>query len=256
MKNRLVVGNLKMHLLTIRERDRYLQSMRENLRNTVIRDVDIVLCPPALHIEAFFSVLEKQPIFLGAQNIFWERKGAYTGEISPAMMSSFGVRFCLVGHSERRNLLGETDNMIAKKAAHACEENMEVMLCVGEHPEERDRGIAEDRVRKQLRKSLAIFPKGKISHLSIVYEPIWSIGTGTTPETHEIARMGEIIRVAVGDIFGSGAGSYIRVLYGGSVTSQNIRRVCLEADMDGVLVGGSSLKPDEFIRVIKNICED
>ncbi len=253
MKNRLVIGNLKMNLLTPRERDGYLSDMREKLRTLTVRGVDAVLCPPDMFLEAFSSTLERQPVALGVQNVFWERKGAYTGEISPAMAKAFGATFAIVGHSERRAFLGETDEMVSKKAAHACEEGMEVVLCVGEHMEERNKGISEERVFKQLTRSLEHFPKGKIENLTIAYEPIWSIGTGRTPETREIMAMHEVIRTTIGKVFGAGAGSYVRVLYGGSVDSNNIERVCNDAEMDGVLVGGASLQSEEFVRIVEKV---
>lgn len=253
MNSRLIVGNIKMNLLTVRDRDGYLQDMRNRLRNTVTRGVDVVLCPPDIHLEVFATILEKQPISLGVQNVFWERKGAYTGETSPVMVRSLGAQYAIVGHSERRSYLGETDEMVAKKATSACEEGMNVILCVGESIEEHNKGLSEERVLKQLTRSLEHFPKGKIGNLTIAYEPVWSIGTGQTPESAEILSMHTVIRDTVGGIFGSGAGSYVRVLYGGSVDSKNIERVCIDVDMDGVLVGGASLHPDEFIRIIEKL---
>ncbi len=242
-----------MNLLTVRDRDGYLQDMRNRLRNAVTRGVDIVLCPPDIHLEEFATILEKQSVSLGLQNVFWERKGAYTGEVSPVMAKSFGAQYAIIGHSERRLYLGETDDMVAKKAKCACEEGMNIILCVGESTEERNRGLSEERVLKQLTRSLEHFPKGKIGNLTIAYEPIWSIGTGHTPESAEILSMHTIIRDTIGKIFGSGAGSYVRVLYGGSVDSKNIERVCVDVDMDGVLVGGASLHPDEFIRIVEKL---
>lgn len=253
MKNRLVVGNLKMNLLTVRERDTYLRDLRAQLRGAVVRGVDIVVCPPNIHLEAFSNALKRLPVSLGVQDIFWDRKGSYTGELSPAMAKMFDARFAIVGHSERRLYAGETNEVVARKAAHACEEGLEVVLCVGESAEERHGGVSADRVRKQLGRSLAEFPKAKIENLSVAYEPVWSIGTGRTPETHEIAEMHETIRDEVSRIFGSGAGSYVRVLYGGSVDARNIDRVCLDAEMDGVLVGGASLRPEEFMKIAEKV---
>lgn len=253
MKNRLVIGNLKMNLLSIRERDAYLSELRNLLRNLVARGVDVVMCPSNVYLEAFAKTLEKQSVFLGVQNIFWERKGAYTGEISPAMAQAFKATYAIVGHSERRVFLGETDEMVSKKAKHACEEGMEVILCVGEQAEDHNRGVSEERIVKQLTRSLEDFPKGKIESLSIAYEPIWSIGTGHTPETREIAKMHEVIRNTITQVFGAGAGSYVRVLYGGSVDSKNVTRVCNDAEMDGVLVGGASLHPEEFMRIVERV---
>lgn len=249
MTSRLLIGNLKMNLLSLRERDGYIRTLREAVRNTVVRGVDMVICPPEVYLEAFSKAFEKLSVSLGAQNVFWDRKGAYTGEISPAMAKIFGVKYVLVGHSERRIYLGETDEMIAKKAAHVAEEGLDVIICVGEHTEDKASGTSHDRVYKQLVKGLELFPKGKLERLAIAYEPVWSIGTGRTPETREVAVMHEGIRRVIDRIFGAGAGSYVRVLYGGSVDSKNVSRVCVDADMDGVLAGGSSLKPDEFMRI-------
>lgn len=249
MNTRLIVGNLKMNLISVRERDAYIRSMRTKLRATSFRGVDMALCPPDVHLEVFWKALEKLPVALGVQNVFWERKGAYTGEISPAMAMALGAQYAIVGHSERRMHLGETDEMIARKTAHAVEEGMNVILCVGENTEEYRGGASKDRVSKQLVRALEHFPKGKLNALTIAYEPVWSIGTGHTPETQEIIAMHETIRTAVDHLFGSGAGSYVRVLYGGSVDIKNIARVCLSADMDGVLVGGASMHPDEFVKI-------
>lgn len=255
MNNRLVAGNIKMNLLTERDRDAYLFDMRNRLRKATFHGVDLVLCPPDIHLEAFVNSLEKQEVAMGVQDIFWERKGSYTGETSSIMARSFGARYAIVGHSERRRYSGETDEMVAKKVAHGCEEGLNIILCVGESVEERDRGISEERVFKQLTRSLEQFPKGKLQNLTIAYEPVWSIGTGHTPETRQIASMHTVIRDTVGKIFGSGSGSYVRVIYGGSVNSKNIERVCIDVDMDGVLVGGASLHPDEMIRIVEKLRE-
>lgn len=253
MNNRLVVGNIKMNFLTKRDRDGYLSDMRSRLRKTALREVDVVLCPPDMHLEAFGNFLEKQPVSMGVQDIFWERKGSYTGETSPAMAVAFGAKYAIVGHSERRRFLGETDEAVAKKAIRGCEEGLHIIVCVGESAEERSGGISEERVFKQLTHSLGQFPKGKLGDLTIAYEPVWSIGTGHTPETRQISEMQTIIRDTIGKIFGSGSGSYVRVLYGGSVDSKNIERVCVDVDMDGVLVGGASLHPDEFMRIVEKL---
>lgn len=255
MKPSLVVGNLKMNLLSPRERDAYLRGLRSRFRRGLSAEVESVVCPPYVHLESFWRALEKLPVGLGVQDVFWERKGAYTGEISSVMAQSFGAKYALVGHSERRVYLGETDEIIARKVASAVEEGMEVILCVGEYPEDKARGTSQDRIYKQLVQGLEGFPQGKLDRLNVAYEPVWSIGTGRTPETREIAIMHEGIRKVIDRIFGSGAGAYVRVLYGGSVDVKNVGRVCLDADMDGVLLGGASLQPEEFMKIAQILGE-
>lgn len=216
--------------------------------------VEVVLCPPFPWLLGVVELLQQTPVALGAQDCFWERAGPYTGEVSAAMLASL-CRWVIVGHSERRQHFGETDKMVARKAAAALECGLEVIVCVGESEAEYDAGRTEQVVTDQIRASLARCSADDSDRLVVAYEPIWAIGTGKNADPEHAYRTMRMVRTVVGDVIGEGAARKLRVLYGGSVNADNIESYVELPHCDGALVGGASLKADEFSRVIRVTAE-
>jgi triosephosphate isomerase len=211
-------------------------------------DRDVAIAPPFPALPAVAAALAGSAIRLGAQDLFWEDEGAYTGEVSGSMLAEAGVTYVLVGHSERRILLGETDRMVALKATAAARAGLQAILCVGERLEDRRAGRHEKVASDMLRRSLEGVPAEASAHLSVGYEPVWAIGSGCAAATGDIAAMHDCLRTALRDHFGRDGGH--RILYGGSVTEHNIDELMALPSVDGVLVGGASLQPEAFARIV------
>ena len=207
---------------------------------------EVVVCPPFVYLPVLSSVR------LGVQDIFWEENGAYTGEITTAMLGKLGVKYAIVGHSERRNRLGETDEMINKKLKHVLASGLTAILCVGERERE-DRKSVPAIVAEQARADLAGVPQQLIKKLVIAYEPIWAIGTGIADTPDDALSAALYIRKTVADIYGAKIASSLRVLYGGSVNSQNAPSFINQNGLDGLLIGKSSTDKKEFLEILKNI---
>lgn len=246
----LVAGNWKMNKLVAEAR-----KLAIDIKNRTVNladDVEIVLCPPFTALLAVSEVIGESPIGLGAQNCHWETSGAYTGEVSPLMLREVGCRYVIVGHSERRNLFGETDDMVCKKAKALLNAGLSPIVCVGERLEEREAGITKDVVRAQVLGSLRGFDSQAMLKTVIAYEPVWAIGTGRTATPEQAQEVHEFIRDLLTDIYGLDVASKIRILYGGSVKTSNIEDLVSKDDVDGALVGGASLDANEFTMIVKN----
>lgn len=211
------------------------------------RDVEIIIAPPFTALYTVANLLKITDIHLAAQNVFFEEKGAYTGEISPVMLADIGCSHVIIGHSERRIYFGETNETVNKKIRAARKNGLQVIFCIGETLAEREAGLTFDILKKQLDEGLR-----EISHdgFVIAYEPVWAIGTGKTATTDQAQEAHEFIRRTLSSLFGDAA-RRIRILYGGSVTPENIDVLMACADVDGALVGGASLKADSFARIVK-----
>ena len=190
------------------------------------------------------------PIFLGAQNVHWEDRGAYTGEISPLMLAKLNVSYVIVGHSERRQYFAETDDMVNKKVGAVVRAGMTPIMCVGETLDEREAGSPDVKVVDQLRQGLAGLEPEAVAGLVVAYEPIWAIGTGRTATAADAQAMGAALRSAVTADFGAEAAAAVRIQYGGSVNASNVADIMAQPDIDGALVGGASLDPDEFAQIV------
>jgi len=211
-----------------------------------------ILCPPSISLEAVYHVLEGQPhphMELGAQNMYFEEKGAYTGEISPPMVHEL-CSSVILGHSERRNYFGETDELVNKKAQAALHHGLRPIICIGEDQEQYDAGQTEQVIRSQVAHSLANFPASAVQRVVVAYEPIWAIGTGKASTPEGAGKVVALIRQLFGDLYGSEAANALRILYGGSVTGDNIDEYMAHPDIDGALVGGASIKPD-FVEIVR-----
>jgi triosephosphate isomerase len=215
--------------------------------------VEVVVAPPFTSLRSAQTVIEadRLRIGLGAQNVHWEEWGAFTGEISAPMLAKLSVAHVIVGHSERRHGFGETDDMVARKAAAVVAGGMRPIVCVGETLEQREAGDAESVVVSQLLGSLAGLDAGAVAGSSVAYEPVWAIGTGRTALPDDAGLMAGIIRETVADRLASSAAEGVRILYGGSVNAGNIKDFMAKSDVDGALVGGASLDPDGFAAIVR-----
>jgi triosephosphate isomerase len=213
---------------------------------------DVSVHPPFTALRSVQTVLDADdiPIALGAQNTHWESSGAYTGEVSPPMLAKLNVRYVIVGHSERRQLFGETDEMVNKKVKAVLGSAMTPIMCVGETIDEREAGQTEDRVLGQLRSGLAGVSGEAVASLVVAYEPIWAIGTGRTATPEDAQAVCESIRSSIRADHGGPVGDAIRIQYGGSVKPSNIGELMAQRDIDGALVGGASLDPAEFAQIV------
>ena len=221
---------------------------------TLVEQVEIVLFPPFPWLLGVAEVLDQTGLKLGAQDCFWEISGAYTGEVSPAMLKGW-CQWVIVGHSERRANLGETDDMVARKAAAALANELSVIMCVGELDEHYEAGTGDAVVTTQVKAGLANCSADDSSRLVIAYEPVWAIGSGKSADPEHAYKTMRLIRRVVGETIGAGAARKVRVLYGGSVNASNVESYVELPLCDGCLVGGASLKPDEFSEIVKVTAE-
>ena len=215
------------------------------------REREVLLAPPFLTIPAVSQALAGSSILLGAQNVHFESKGAFTGEVSAPMLRAFGVTHVIVGHSERRQIFKETDELIARRLAGVIANRMTPILCIGETLAERDRGDTLHVVLGQLQAGLAETAPEKSAQLVVAYEPVWAIGTGRNATPAQAQEVHAAIRIALRDHFGHEKGDEVRILYGGSVTPENIDSLIAQPDIDGALVGGASLMADSFARIVR-----
>ncbi len=248
----LISGNWKMNHNHF-EAIQMVQKLSYHLSKDDYGAVDVSVHPPFTDIRSVQTVLESDriPIALGAQHCHWEEKGAFTGEVSPAMLAKLNVSYVIAGHSERRTLFGETDEMVNAKVRAILANGMTPILCVGESLEEREAGTTEERVRSQVIAGLAKVSAEQVAGLVIAYEPIWAIGTGRNASASDAQAVCAAIRGTVTASFGAAAGEGLRVQYGGSVKPSNIVELMAEEDIDGALVGGASLDADEFARLVQ-----
>jgi triosephosphate isomerase len=248
----IIAANWKMHKTHL-EAIQAVQKLSYLLDRKDAEVVEVVICPPFTALRSIQVLIEgdRLPYGLGAQNVHWEAKGAFTGEVSAGMLAALKCGYVIVGHSERRQLLGETDEMVAKKVRAVLAAEMKPILCVGETLEERDAGRTEDRVVGQVRAALAGIEAGRVGATVIAYEPIWAIGTGRNAEPSDAGEVIGLIRATVGRLASEEAGAAMRIQYGGSVKAGNIRDFMAHPEIDGALVGGASLDPEEFALIVK-----
>ncbi len=244
MRIPLIAGNWKMNT-TVAEAEKLASSLRDILDK--IEGIEKVLCPPFISLTTLSEVLQGSSVKLGAQNMYFEARGAYTGEISPLMLKGL-VEFVILGHSERRSYFGETDELVNKKVQVALDFGLKPILCVGERLEENEAGKTEQVITRQLKGSLANIEPG--IDLVIAYEPIWAIGTGKAADGITAATTIKFIRDTLANLWDSDAAQKVRLLYGGSVTGNNIAEFVSQPEIDGALVGGASLKTNEFSSIV------
>lgn len=248
LRKKIIAANWKMYK-TPDEARAFIKAFLP-LVNGHDRD-EIVICPPYVDIAAVVELAKGTSIKVGAQNMYWEKEGAFTAEISGAMLIGSGCEYVIIGHSERRQYFGETDDTVNRRLEVALEAGLAPICCIGEVIEEREAGLTEEVLRRQCNRAFRGISAKKAAKLSIAYEPVWAIGTGktATPEMAEDAHL--VIRAEAAKSFGDEFANKIRILYGGSVKPDNANALMNKPNIDGALVGGASLKPESFAQIVK-----
>jgi len=248
MRKPFIAGNWKMFLNKITG-IKLAKKLVEETEN--IYDRDILVCPAFPLLSDIANVLKGSNVNLGAQNMYFEKEGAYTGEVSADMLLSVSCRYVILGHSERRHVFNEGDDLINKKVLFALDEGLKPILCVGELLEEREASKTEDVIKRQVISGLKDVEEKKMNNITIAYEPVWAIGTGKTATPEDADCVHKFIRDLVEKIYNKDMAHNLRILYGGSVKPDNIDGLMEKESIDGALVGGASLKADSFLRIIK-----
>ncbi|GAV24752.1 triose-phosphate isomerase [Carboxydothermus islandicus] len=248
MRKPFIAGNWKMYKTPV-EAAAFVRELKDSLKD--VSGVDVAVCPPFPALWPVKEALEGSDIALGAQNMHFEKEGAFTGEVSPAMLQDLGVKYVILGHSERRACFGETDELINQKIKAAFTWGLNPIFCVGETLEERERGITKAVVEIQVLKGLAEVTAEQAENLTIAYEPVWAIGTGKTATPEDAQEVCRFIRELLVNLFGKEIAEKVRIQYGGSVKPENIKELIVQPDIDGALVGGASLKVDSFTAIVK-----
>ncbi len=250
MRKKLLAGNWKMNKLNAELSD-YFEQFTKALRlneTQVKNQVDTLFAVPYLLLEKSASIAQKFGISIAAQNVHWEKSGAFTGEVSISMLKELRVQTTLIGHSERRQYFGETDETVTKKVKACLENGMTPIVCVGERREEREQGKTSQVVSRQMQAFLEVISSP--GSLIVAYEPVWAIGTGLSATSDQAQEVHALIRDILSKKFGKGTADTIRILYGGSASPKNVDDLFTKPDIDGCLVGGASLKPDEFAAMV------
>ena len=248
MRRPLIAGNWKMNNNST-ESVELVSQLREMVSEA--ENVEVVIAPPYTALSSVAVALKGSNIFLSAQNTFWEESGAFTGEISPSMLKDIGCQYTIIGHSERRQYFGETNEMVNKRLKAALKASLTPIVCIGETLEEREAGKTLAVIEQQVREGLNGLSSEEMDKVVIAYEPVWAIGTGKTATPDQAQEVHHFIRKQIAQIFGERIAENIRILYGGSVKPDNIDQLMAQRDIDGALVGGASLKADSFARIVK-----
>ncbi|MFA6079168.1 MAG: triose-phosphate isomerase [Candidatus Omnitrophota bacterium] len=249
MRQPIIAGNWKMNK-NITEAIDLANNLKRGLLD--IDGVEIIICPPFTALSDVKEVIMDTNIKLGAQDVYWEKEGAFTGEVSAPMLKELGCDYCIIGHSERRQFFGETNTTVNKKVKAALAEKLKPIVCVGEMLEERKSQKTFDVVKDHVENGLAGLSKEDMRSVTIAYEPVWAIGTGLTATKEQAEEVHKYIRGIIKKMFGVETADEVRIQYGGSVKADNIKELITEEDVDGALVGGASLKADSFIQIVKN----
>ena len=247
MRIPLIAGNWKM-FKTVGETVAFVTDLRDLVKG--VSDVEIVVAPPFTAVHAAAGAARGSNISVSAQNLYWEKEGAFTGEVSPAMVKDAGAAYAIVGHSERRRLFGESDAIVNRKTLAAIAAGLTPIVCVGETLEERERGEMPAVLDRQIKDGLDQLSGDQVGALVVAYEPVWAIGTGRTATAAQAGEAHAHLRRRLRQWFGAGAADACRVLYGGSVKPDNIRELIAEEDVDGALVGGASLDVRSFADIV------
>lgn len=252
MRRPVIAGNWKMYK-DVNESVELVNAIKREVYD--IENVDIIVCPPFTNLGEVAEMVTDSNVGLGAQNCYWEKEGAFTGEIAVPMLKSIGSEYVIIGHSERRQYFGETDETVNKKIKAALEGGLVPIMCVGETLEEREAGKTMDVVKTQITGGLKGFEESFIAPIIIAYEPVWAIGTGKTASPEQAQEVHAMIRGLLKELFSETLASGKAVLYGGSVKPDNVIDLMKKEDIDGGLIGGASLKSDSFVDIIKKTSE-
>lgn len=248
MRRKLIAGNWKMNT-SYKEAEKLAKEIMNGIGKSILDKADVLLCPPFISLGIVNKTIKDSGIKLGAQNLYYENDGAYTGEISAAMLKSVGCEYVIIGHSERRKLLHENDSLINKKLIKAIESGLKPILCVGESLEEREDEIFEGIVEKQLTEAFRDVSRESMSDVVIAYEPVWAIGTGLNATPDQISSMHRFISDVIEKLYNSDVTESLLILYGGSVNDKNSKEILSACGVDGALIGGASLKADMFVHI-------
>jgi triosephosphate isomerase len=249
-RKKLIAANWKMHK-SIADAASFAEGLRQAAAD--LPDCDLAIFPPFFAVSATARVLEGTDIHVGAQDLFWERQGAFTGEVSAEMIADAGGTHVLVGHSERRNVIGEDNAVVARKLSAAVDARLTAIFCVGERLDDREAGRAEAYVDEQITTGLTDFDKAKLGRVVVAYEPVWAIGTGKTATPDDAEAMHAFIRTAIAKRFGEEAASSMRILYGGSVKPENAADLLDRSEIDGALIGGAALELDSYLAIARSV---
>ena len=245
-RKKIIAGNWKMNM-TPDEAVKLIEELKPLVKGA---DADVVFCVPAIDIIPALEAVKGTDIKIGAENMYFEDKGAYTGEISAPMLKSVGVEYVIIGHSERREYFAETDETVNKKVHKAFEYGIIPIVCCGESLKQREQGITIDFIRQQIKIAFQGVSEENAKKTVIAYEPIWAIGTGKTATSTQANEVISFIRNTVKELYGEAVSESIRIQYGGSVKPDNVSQIMAESDIDGALVGGASLKADDFVKLV------
>ena len=248
MRTPLIAGNWKMYK-TIPEAVQLVEELVKTVGDST--EVEVAVCPPFTALATVAGLIKGSKIRLGAQDLFWEKEGAYTGEVSPAMLADLGCHYVIIGHSERREYFGETDETVNKKVQAAFAHGLTPIVCVGESLAQRKAGKTDMLVKSQIEKGLAGLQAEDAAKLVIAYEPIWAIGTGLSSDGPDANRVIGLIRRTLAQMYGAAVADRIRIQYGGSVKPNNIKEFMEQPEIDGALVGGASLDAASFTSIVK-----
>lgn len=238
-----------MNLISQMEIERYFKSFKSEIKGKSLKNSKIILCPPTIHLKDFIREIKSKKVSIGSQNIFCERKGSFTGEVSSAMIKNFGGEYSIVGHSERRKYFGETDDLINLKIKSLLKERMMAIFCFGETLEERGSGFTAQIISRQVKRGLEGISSSGLEKIIFAYEPVWAVGTDSIPTSNAIMEVKILVRKILTEKYGPKNAQKASILYGGSVKTKIIKEVCLDPAMDGVLVGRESLDPYEFLKI-------
>ncbi|MFH1459957.1 MAG: triose-phosphate isomerase [Candidatus Omnitrophota bacterium] len=253
MRIPIIAGNWKMNK-TVTEALDLVRQLTMELKD--IKDVDILVCPVFTALYSVNEAIDGSNVKLGAQNLFWEEKGAFTGEISPIMLKDVHCEYVIIGHSERRNIFKETNENVNKKIKAALKAGLKPIVCVGEKLEERQTNKTFDVIRDHVQGALEGLSADDLENIIIAYEPVWAIGTGQNATPKQAQEAHQFIRKLIADNFGKDIADDLRIQYGGSVNPENIKTLINQPDIDGALVGGASLKAESFIQLVQACTQD
>jgi triosephosphate isomerase len=248
MRTKLIAGNWKMYKTPDQTHDFFQAFLPLVAKHT--RD-EILICPPFVDLQAAIESSKGSNVLVGAQNVHWANEGAFTGETSPVVLLDIGVTHCIIGHSERRQYFGETDDTVNLRLKNALETGLTPIVCVGEVLEEREANLTEDVLRRQCTRAFHKISTKKAGKLVVAYEPVWAIGTGKTATPQLASEAHAVIRGEAAKTFGPEFANQLRILYGGSVKPENAKSLMSEEEIDGALVGGASLDPKSFAAIVK-----
>ena len=249
----IIAGNWKMNK-TATETKKFAEELKAILPKA--KWCDVVVCVPAVNISAAIKAFKDMRVSIGAENLFYEKSGAYTGEWSADMLKDLGVKYVIIGHSERRQYFGETDFTVNKKVHAALEAGLHPIVCVGESLEQREMGVTMDLIAYQVKAALAGVSAEKARRVVIAYEPLWAIGTGKTATAEQAAEVCQGIRAVIRKLYGARLARAVTIQYGGSMNPKNAAELLAQPDIDGGLIGGAALKPDQFVDIINASNQD